>query len=646
MRELTWAGGVAFACLVVYVFSWSTSISLVDAGLFHLVCQDNGIAHPPGYPLATLLCHPFMSLPLPGTLPGNLFSTLFGFATLVVFFYVARTLTLEPLWAALATFSLGLALSFWSQSIVIEVYTLNTFLFALAFLGTLRYLASGRDGWLIGAFLAFAFALSNHWPIIMLSALAFLPLLAADLPKVRAVFARPGLVLTMVACLLLGLSPYLLILLKPFGGTSMIGNVSDFADLWRLVSRQTYGDSVIESVRGSQEYLLWLPVASIGQLGALAWVLVPVGAYASFRQLPSRFALSLMVLWLANVSLLPLLSNYVFDESLRALYVTWTLVGLFSCAIWLSLGLRLLLSNYASIQSVAVIAVIAAIGMQNLSRLGARDAAWVEEYNRLMLASLKEDAVLFVAGDVQTGPVGYLHHVQGVRPDIEVRHEHNILFANRLVEPDLPSAVQQEAIARFLDHTERPVYSISGLGRPSVDYGLYYELADKNGFSFLPELDLFMSHLIPVLEADLIREPFIRLYLHKIVYDYARAVIGESIFRSGFDEPARKRLLLVVSTLQGKIWTLHHLLRGDNEINLEQLRSLIEAGEAQVLESPVETGAGEFLRLAADAYQEHLGDPDKAANHYGWARTFDIRGETCRHLETSSRPDLAPGLGC
>jgi len=646
MRELPWAGGVAFACLVVYVFSWSGSISLVDAGLFHLVCQDNGIAHPPGYPLATLLCHPFMSLPLPGTIPGNLFSALFGFATLVVFFYLARVFTLEPLWAALATFSLGLASSFWSQSIVIEVYTLNTFLFAFAFLGTLRYLDSGRDAWLVGAVLAFAFALSNHWPLIVLSALAFLPLLLADLAKVRAVLVRPILLLTLVACLLLGLSPYLLILLKPVGVTSMIGNVSDLADLWRLVSRQTYGDSVIESVRGSQEYLLWLPMASIGQLGALAWVLVPLGVYASFRQLPMRFAVSLMVLWLANVTLLPLLSNYVFDESLRALYVTWTLVGLFSCAIWLALGLRLLLSKYPSIQGVAAAAVIAAMASQNFSRLGAQDAIWVEDYNRLMLASLKEDAVLFVAGDVQTGPAAYLHHVQGVRLDIEVRHQHNILFANRLVEPDLPSAVQEEAIARFVDHTRRPLYSVSGLGRPSIDYGLYFELADDEGYGFLPELDAYMSRLIPVLEADAIREPFIRLYLHKIVYDYSRAVIGDSIVRSDFDEVARDRLLLVVSTLQGKIWTLHHLLRGNNEINLEQLRSMIEAGESQVLGSPVETGAGEFLRLAADAYQDHLGEPDKAANHYGWARTYDTRDETCRHLEALSRQDLLADLGC
>ncbi len=264
-----------------------------------------------------------------------------------------------------------------------------------------------------------------------------------------------------------------------------------------------------------------------------------------------------------------------------------------------------------------------------------------------MLSSLKRDAVLFVAGDAQTGPVAYLHHVQNVRPDIEVRHQHNILFANRLVRPDLPGPVQEKAVVKFVEHTPRPVYSTSGLGQTVVDFGMYYELNEEAGFAFLPELDSYMAQLIPALEVGVVREPFIRLFLHKIVYDYARAVVGDSIVRAGLDEASRQRLLLVVATLQGKIWTLHHLLRGEgNEINPDQLRSLIEAGEAQLLNDPVDTGAGAFLRLAADAYQEHLGQPDKAANHYSWARTFDIRDETCQHLEKSLRRDLMPDLGC
>lgn len=645
-RELARAGGISAVCLLIYVLSWSDSISLVDAGLFQLICQDNGIAHPPGYPLATLLCHPFMSLPLPGTLPGNLFSAAFSSATLVVFFLLARSLALEPLWALLATFSLGLALAFWSQSIIIEVYTLNTFLYALAFLGTIRYLEGGRDCWLIIAVLAFAFGLSNHWPLILLSAFAFLPLLIARFKRVRAVFMRPGFLASLILCLLAGLSPYLLVLMKPAGVTSMIGDINDLQDFWRLVSRQTYGDSVFEQANNNFGYLWWLPFTSINQLGHLAFFLVPLGVIHSFKHLRLRFAASLVLLWLSNVTLLPLITNYPFDQSMQAHYSTWILLAIFPCAIWLALGLRMLLSQFPSVRVFGVAAVILAIAAQNFSRLGAQDTIWVDRYYRMLFDSLKEDAVLFVAGDAQTGPSAYLRFVERVRTDVEVRHQHNILFANRLVQPDLPESIQQEAVKRFVDHTPRPVYSISGLGYTSTDFGIYHELSDMAGFGFMPALDAFMTQLIPALKANAIREPFIRLWLHSIVYDYARVVVGHSFLVDELDDYAKARLHMISGTLQGKIWTLHHLLRRDHDIDSEKLISLIESGEIHVLGDPVDTGAGAFLRLAGEAYQERLNDPGKAADYFSRARTFDVRDETCRYLEVSPRQDLLKPLDC
>ena len=90
--EIIWLAGCLIVVILLYAATMSSSITLVDAGLFHMVCADNGIAHPPGYPLATLLCHPFMSLPFMGTIPGNLFSTVFALATLVMLYIVARQL--------------------------------------------------------------------------------------------------------------------------------------------------------------------------------------------------------------------------------------------------------------------------------------------------------------------------------------------------------------------------------------------------------------------------------------------------------------------------------------------------------------------------------------------------------------------------
>ncbi len=648
MRDLAWLGGISLLAGFLYLISMSGAITLADAGLFHLICQADGIAHPPGYPLATALCHPFLALPLPGTLAGNLFSTFFALATLVVLYFLLLAHSLSRLESAMAALALGVATAFWSQAIVLEVYTLNTFAFLLAWYGTVRFLQGTDTKWLYLGVLAFGLGLANHWPLIVLSALAFIPWMLGHWQRVKTVFVSPRILMTCLACLLLGLSPYLLPLFKPESTFSMIGTVNNWQELWLLVSRQTYGDSVVQQLPSSYHYLWWLPLASIQQFGFLGYVLIPLGVIYSFARMSRFQATGLLVLWLANVLLLPLLSNYSFDESLRAYYTTWFLIGLVSCAIWFVLGGALLVDRFAGLKPFALAAMLVAVGVQSFVRLGVTDGQWVEVYNRMLLESLDQDAVLFVAGDVQTGPLGYLHYLQGVRPDVELRHQHNILFPNRLVSPKLPAGLQQKALDVYLDHEQRPIYTITGLGRPATDFGLYYRLSDEPGVGQLPKLDEFMTLLIPAIQADTIQDPFIRLYLHAIVYDYARVVVADAYAREQLDTGAESRLTMVMETLQGKIWILYHLLEsGRTFLTREQVVQMIAEGRVDIeTGNPVETGAGLFLRLSGDLYAQVLKDSVMAEAFYRQALTYDVATETCDHLSGRSLNVLITKFDC
>src|SRR6185295_11010858 len=93
--------------------------------------------HPPGYPLFTLIGHLFSLLPFGSVAYRvHLASALFGALSGAALWLCVRALVGARLPAYLAALALGLSPVFWSQSIVAEVYTLNTFfLLVLVYLG-------------------------------------------------------------------------------------------------------------------------------------------------------------------------------------------------------------------------------------------------------------------------------------------------------------------------------------------------------------------------------------------------------------------------------------------------------------------------------------------------------------------------------
>ena len=125
--------------LVLYLRTMAPSVATIfdDSLEFQLVCPTLRIAHPPGYPLYTLLgwlfSHP------PGVDPAwgvNLLSVVAGAGTLVALYFLARLYS--PKAAFLAPLYLALSPVFWSQATIAEVYTLHALIVALALYFILR----------------------------------------------------------------------------------------------------------------------------------------------------------------------------------------------------------------------------------------------------------------------------------------------------------------------------------------------------------------------------------------------------------------------------------------------------------------------------------------------------------------------------
>ena len=122
------AGGLA-----LYLRTMAPSVATIfdDSLEFQLACPTLRIAHPPGYPLYTLLGWLFSRFP--GVDPAwgvNLLSAVAGAGTLVALYFLARLYS--PRAAFLAPLYLAFSPVFWSQATIAEVYTLHALLTALA----------------------------------------------------------------------------------------------------------------------------------------------------------------------------------------------------------------------------------------------------------------------------------------------------------------------------------------------------------------------------------------------------------------------------------------------------------------------------------------------------------------------------------
>lgn len=200
---------VAVLVFVVLASTLPDEVLQGDPGEFQLAAAIGGLAHPTGYPLYLLVGWLWTKLPFTGSAAYamNLLSALFAAAAAGV---TAR-LVLElgpraPVWLALPTaawaaVAMSLAPTYWSQSIVAEVYTLHCLLWALLALATLRLARRPSLWWIVG--LLAGLGLAHHRMTIL-----YLPAVVACLALERPAPVRVRDLAAAVTALLLPLALY------------------------------------------------------------------------------------------------------------------------------------------------------------------------------------------------------------------------------------------------------------------------------------------------------------------------------------------------------------------------------------------------------------------------------------------------------
>ncbi|TMF60348.1 MAG: DUF2723 domain-containing protein [Chloroflexi bacterium] len=269
---------------MLYVLTAAREIVVGDSPEFVTVAFTLGVAHPPGYPVMTLLGHLFSLLPLDQpAFRVNLVSVVCGAATVGIVYLTAWRLTGERWASALMALLLAVNPLFWRWSLVAEVFPLNNLLAAtMIYLLVLWQERPERTRFLVLAAFVGGLGMSNHQTIVLL-----LPAVLFLLWRQRAVlFARPRVLGACVLACLAGLVPYVYL---PWAAAHhpplSWGSISSLDGLIGHFLRRDYGTGQLV---GAAEYQGGSPVARVLALlesfGPVNGPLVLLGAVQAYRR--------------------------------------------------------------------------------------------------------------------------------------------------------------------------------------------------------------------------------------------------------------------------------------------------------------------------------------------------------------------------
>ncbi len=173
--------------------------------------------------------------------------------------------------------------------------------------------------------------------------------------------------------------------------------------------------------------------------------------------------------------------GFDYEPLMKAAIRRYPLIPYGILAVWLVLALDALTSRVrraAAAVRVGTFAALAAVVFLSHRDVNVRrDDTWARDYATAVLESLDKGAVLFVHGDDDSFPIGYMNRVEGFRPDVTLYNDEGLLFRNRLFRFDAPDKGRQ--LSAFVRGSERRIYYASA-GLPhefsTKDGGLYWEV--------------------------------------------------------------------------------------------------------------------------------------------------------------------------
>jgi hypothetical protein len=412
LRLAVWL--VVPAVFVVYVFTLSPTVGLIDSGELAAGCHRLNVLHPTGYPLYTMLGRLASLVPV-GMVVNRVavLSALLAACGVGLLLLLGLRLRVSRAVAAASALLLGFSFPVWAVAVDVEVYSLTLVLVLLLWLAVE---SCERGGSLLVLAYFAGLALINH---MSASSTVLGVALAVIFSEVRRTKhegrSAEGRIrfrhLSLLLCtFLLGVSPYLFLVLRARAGPLLAwGNPYNLERFWWHVT--------------GKQYQVWMFSQSFGEVlhnagrGAVllarsfVYVLVPVVFYGAVRLFRQRRNLAIG-LAVSTVVAFAYAVNYSIPD-----IESYYLPCLAALAVFGMVGLDGLARRVGRWRHAVWLTGIAAL-LLNFSAAGKRGDYVAYDHAINTLASAGQNATIITDWWDVYSPVFYLQHVEQVRPDV------------------------------------------------------------------------------------------------------------------------------------------------------------------------------------------------------------------------------------
>ena len=459
---------------IVYLLTVSHSIAAFDCGELAAVQATLGIAHPPGYPLFTILGYLFVHIPLGLTkiYQLNILCSIWCAAAVVLFTYTSKLIldNLQKLQtrktsrisekvyekinkkspdseliiyitSILSGLFFAFSLLVWLQSVSVEVYSLQIFLFILIiffFFKAFFYseenetLFSGKNkNWFyVGIF--FGLGLSNHlMTLYLLPAFCFLYFYKYSFNKKSVL--RFLVVASISVFIAVALYSYLIIRSNQNPVLNW-GNPDDIKNAIYHISARYYKGNFFSGFNSVERQLKFLlnsfgfyngkPFAGDFNIFLVFPLLGMVASFIAFR----RFFYFFMLLFLTTIFFT---INYNIPDIYE--YFSLSIISLYIISVpGILLFINYLRSEKYSFLVPVIILVIFLFVRVNANYVSADESHnhIIEDYARSLLYTANDNSVIFSnQWDYFVSPSYYLQYAEKYRPDITVFHMDLLSFS-------------------------------------------------------------------------------------------------------------------------------------------------------------------------------------------------------------------------
>ncbi|XP_074852348.1 protein O-mannosyl-transferase TMEM260 isoform X4 [Carettochelys insculpta] len=434
------AGALGAAVAAAYAATLPPSVPGGDSGELITAAYELGVAHPPGYPLFTLLARLVIGLLPFGSIAYrvNLLCSLLGAAAASLLYYTVFRLSGSYAGGILAAGVFSFSRLTWQWSIAAEVFSLNNLFVGLLMLLAVRFeeATTAKERSEISKVGAFCCGLSLcNQHTITLYVLCIVPWVLFQLFKGKELSL--GYLLKLGLCFLAGLLPYLYLPASSYLNQARWtwGDQMTFQGFLTHFLREEYGTfSLAKSETGSsmKEMLLFQVTHMKADLSyavpALAIVACLCAAVPAKQEKSSLIWLftamfciySLFFAWRANLNITkPLFMGVVERFWMQSNAVVAVLAGL-GLASLISVGNRVLENNplLYCLEWLSAAALVASQIYTNYSICDQSSNYVVDKFGRNLLSSMPPDAIILLRGDLPGNSLRYLHYCEGVRPDV------------------------------------------------------------------------------------------------------------------------------------------------------------------------------------------------------------------------------------